>query len=89
MKGVIVVGDSTSHGGSVLTGQQNFRINGKPVACEGDTVSCPQEYHPPVSTISNGSSLFTINGRRVATEDSVGGCGCKLIAGSSLVSAQS
>lgn len=80
MKGVIVKGDSTSHGGSVITGQHNFRINGKEVACEGDMVTCPQEYHPPVSAITNGSSTFYVNGRRVATEDSVGGCGCKLIA---------
>ena len=40
-KPLIVVGDKTDHGGAVLTGSGVTLIDGKSVACVGDSVSCP------------------------------------------------
>jgi uncharacterized Zn-binding protein involved in type VI secretion len=38
----IVLGDKTSHGGTVVTASSHMTIDGKPVACEGDLVTCPR-----------------------------------------------
>ena len=42
----IVLGDKTSHGGTVISargaGRVPFYIDGKPVACVGDPVICPR-----------------------------------------------
>ena len=39
----IVLGDTTTHGGTVITawGEGRWTIDGKPVACVGDKVICP------------------------------------------------
>ncbi|MGY3726977.1 MULTISPECIES: PAAR domain-containing protein [Cobetia] len=34
--GVIVLGDSTTHGGKVVSAQSNYLLEGKPVAVVGD-----------------------------------------------------
>ncbi|TQI79674.1 PAAR motif-containing protein [Serratia fonticola] len=41
-KTVIVLGDKTDHGGVVTTACSGFKSQGSLVACEGDTVVCPQ-----------------------------------------------
>ncbi|MDR0702167.1 MAG: PAAR domain-containing protein, partial [Azoarcus sp.] len=38
----IVLGDTTSHGGTVITANSRMTIDGKPVACVGDLVVCPR-----------------------------------------------
>lgn len=38
---VIVLGDRTSHGGTVITGDAALEISDKPAACLGDKVCCP------------------------------------------------
>lgn len=40
--GVIRLGDSTSHGGTVISARDDFIAQGKPVALNGDMTSCPQ-----------------------------------------------
>ncbi|EGT3611711.1 TPA: PAAR domain-containing protein, partial [Morganella morganii subsp. morganii] len=40
-KQVICLGDTTDHGGVVISALDNYTINGRPVATEGDSVSCP------------------------------------------------
>ncbi len=67
----IVIGDKTSHGGTVKTGSGHFRINGKGVAREGDVVSCPEcggDYE-----IVTGAENPTVrnNGKRIAREGDV------------------
>ena len=39
---VIVIGDKTTHGGTVLQGSQTMTAGGKSVARQGDLVSCPK-----------------------------------------------
>ncbi|WP_236637488.1 PAAR domain-containing protein [Photorhabdus australis] len=42
LRSVILVGDSTSHGGKVLTGDESCGVLGKQAARVGDAVSCPK-----------------------------------------------
>lgn len=79
MKGIIVIGDMTSHGGVVITGQPNYRVNGRPVACVGDTVTCPIPQHGGVSIIVEGHPTMRVNGRPVALAGHKCACGCTLI----------
>ncbi|WP_018719246.1 PAAR domain-containing protein [Arhodomonas aquaeolei] len=78
MKGVIVVGDTTSHGGRVITGRSQYRIDGKPVACVGDKVTCPIKGHG-TTTIIEGHPTMTVGGRRVALHGHKTACGASLI----------
>jgi len=41
---IIVVGDSTDHGGKVISGSPLHDVDGKPIARLGDPVDCPQQY---------------------------------------------
>jgi predicted transcriptional regulator len=45
MRGVIRVGDSTSHGGEVMTGQEKSRVMDRAVARVGDRCTCPMCGH--------------------------------------------
>ena len=40
-KYVIVIGDRSTHGGVVTSGNAILEVSGKAVACVGDTVDCP------------------------------------------------
>ncbi len=41
---IIVVGDSTSHGGRVISGSGTHTINNKAIARLHDLVDCPEQY---------------------------------------------
>lgn len=41
MKGFVLLGDKTTHGGTVISASSTMTVNGKPVALIGDKVSCP------------------------------------------------
>lgn len=46
MRNVIRLGDSTSHGGKVVSCRAtHFTVNGIPLACVGDACSCPVHGH--------------------------------------------
>ena len=83
----IVIGDKTTHGGTVISawGQSiNCMIDGKYIACIGDTVTCPK--CKGTYTIiegadgSDGGPRVMINGRPAARE------GDKVSDGSTLLS---
>lgn len=40
--GFIVMGDRTSHGGVVMSGDPTWTVDGQPIARIGDKVSCPR-----------------------------------------------
>jgi uncharacterized Zn-binding protein involved in type VI secretion len=80
---IITVGDSTDHGGKVISGSPTRDINGKPIARKGDMVMCPQVYpggkpHGP-NKIITGHSTVTVDGIEVAVENCMTECGSKLI----------
>jgi uncharacterized Zn-binding protein involved in type VI secretion len=78
---VIVLGDLTSHGGEVISasGEGRYTIDGIPVACVGDKVSCPKKGHGP-ETIISGDENATLDGKAIAIEGlSKTSCGAELI----------
>ncbi|MCR0998773.1 PAAR domain-containing protein [Serratia rubidaea] len=76
MLGVIRIGDSTTHGGTVMEGSVGVRFMGKEVACLGDKVSCPVH---GITYISEGDVGSRINGKSLALHGHRCGCGCLLI----------
>ena len=83
MINLIRLGDTTNHGGKVITASETMRIKGIPVARIGDHVTCP--LHPGTSpnVITEGDAKITEHGVPVARQDHHATCGCSLI--SSLV----
>ena len=76
-RGVIRLGDKTTHGGEVVSAAQDFTVLGKTVAVEGDTTYCPRckgkfPIHPSGSTRKH-------HGKQVAFDQDLTGCGAKLI----------
>lgn len=72
-------GDTTSHGGRVLACTSTNTVFGKPLALEGDMVSCPKcgGVYPIVGVRVRS---MTFGGRAVATEGDKTACGATLIA---------
>ncbi|ALX11158.1 hypothetical protein P350_06150 [Burkholderia cepacia JBK9] len=72
-------GDTTSHGGRVLVCTSTNTAYGKPLALEGDMVSCPKcgGVYPIVAVRVRS---MTFGGRAVATEGDMTACGATLIA---------
>lgn len=80
MPNVIRLGDSTSHGGHVVSvAATHFTVDGIAVACVGDLCSCPLPGHDDC-TIAEGSPQHVIDGIPVAYEGHKTTCGASLIA---------
>jgi uncharacterized Zn-binding protein involved in type VI secretion len=78
MRGVIRVGDPTSHGGRVLSGAARSTVLGVAVARQGDRCSCPQRGHGNC-VIAEGDPKVLIDGVPVAVEGHRTSCGAMLI----------
>jgi uncharacterized Zn-binding protein involved in type VI secretion len=76
-RGVIRLGDATTHGGKVITASDDFKVYDKPVAVEGDKVTCPQ--CKGVFPIQPEKGDRTHNGKLVAYDGDQASCGAKLI----------
>ena len=75
---VIRIGDTTTHGGKVLTGDERMPIMGRPAARIGDVVYCPRcdskDY-----VIVEGHEKMPVHGRNIAFEGDKTSCGAILI----------
>lgn len=79
MRNVIRLGDTTSHGGKVVSSSApHFRIHGVPVACLGDACTCPIPGHTDC-TITSGSPHHLVSGKRLAFDGDKLSCGATLI----------
>lgn len=76
-KGVIRLGDPTSHGGKVIMGDPTFKVLGKPIVCEGHMTICPK--CRGVFPVQVSSSDRSHHGKKVAYADDKAACGAKLI----------
>ena len=74
----IVVGDKTSHGGTVISGDQTFLVHGKAVARVGDLTSCPQ--CKGTFPITSGAGDMKSMGQAPARDGDRTACGATLIA---------
>jgi uncharacterized Zn-binding protein involved in type VI secretion len=80
MQPLIVLGDKTSHGGTVITCSSTCDTHGKGWARIGDQVSCPR--CKGIFPISEGDATLTDNGVPVAYH------GCKVACGATLIASQ-
>lgn len=78
MKGVIRLGDATSHGGKVIVASSTAIVNGIAVARKGDACLCPIQGHTPC-VIIEGDPHVLIGGIPVAFQGHKTSCGATLI----------
>lgn len=75
---LIVLGDTTDHGGEVISAAPAATVHGRPVARMGDMVSCPRcggDF-----AIVQGNPAMRFDGAAAAYEGCAVACGAKLIA---------
>lgn len=76
-RGVIRLGDKTTHGGEVISAAHDFTVLGKKVAVEGDITYCPKcKGKFPVLP---KSSTRKHHGKLIAYDQDLTACGAKLI----------
>jgi len=76
---VVRLGDSSSHGGTVITASSRVRVGGVLVARAGDLHSCPVPGHG-ITAITTGAARCKVERSAVARAGDVAGCGAVLIA---------
>lgn len=84
MPAVARLGDTSSHGGAIVTASENVLVNGMGVARVGDTLSCP--IHGP-QPIVEGLLTMLVNGVPVARVGDAAACGAVIASGSENVTA--
>lgn len=77
-KGFVLLGDKTTHGGTVISATSTMVVNGKAVALIGDKVSCPVPGHG-TSQIVEGSPEWSSDGKAVVVDGCRCQCGCQVI----------
>lgn len=85
MSRVARAGDKTSHGGEILSGSSDVKVNGKQEARVGDPVSCPTHGQ---NTITEGAATSFSNNMKKARIGDKTACGATIIEASSDVEAQ-
>ncbi|WP_322080532.1 PAAR domain-containing protein [Paraburkholderia bannensis] len=78
MRGIVRVGDATSHGGRVETGSGVSEVMGRAVARLGDRCICPIHGHQNC-VIVEGDSAFIVDGQPAAFDGHKTSCGATLI----------
>lgn len=78
MKGVIRLGDATSHGGKVVSTSGTAYVNRIAVARQGDACVCPMIGHTHC-VIAEGDPMVLVDGIPVAFEGHKTSCGATLI----------
>ncbi|GLU33739.1 PAAR domain-containing protein [Trinickia caryophylli] len=75
---LVLLGDSTDHGGKVITASKTMKFGGRFVARKSDEVSCPKHDITP-NLIIDGDETMTDDGVPVARHGYRAVCGCRLI----------
>jgi uncharacterized Zn-binding protein involved in type VI secretion len=78
MKGVIRLGDATSHGGNVIAASGTAFVKGIAVARQGDACICPIKGHSRC-LIVEGDPMVLVGGIPVAFQGHKTSCGATLI----------
>ncbi len=79
MSQIACLGDTSSHGGSIVTASSHFRCRGAMVALDGDLLACP--IHGRQELI--GDSHFQIFGKLVVRVGNKARCGATIMTGAS------
>jgi uncharacterized Zn-binding protein involved in type VI secretion len=78
MKKPACEGDSTSHGGKIITASSSYLFNGRKAAVLHDLVSCPMHGNNPIVDAGEG---FTDNGRPLVVTGCRSRCGAIVLPG--------
>lgn len=76
MPALACLGDTTTHGGKIISASSTMFINGIQVARVGDLVSCPEH---GTNRITEGDPTAFDNGISVVVENCLCECGCRII----------
>lgn len=82
MRGIIRVGDATSHGGTVVAGSSAGKVMNRAVARQGDECTCPKQGHQNC-VIAEGDPNFIVDGKPAAFDGHKTSCGATLISSAS------
>jgi uncharacterized Zn-binding protein involved in type VI secretion len=82
-KNLIVLGDKTSHGGTVIEASVETSVGNVRVARVGDLVSCPQQGHGTCPIVT-GDPTTLIDGKPAARDGDQTACGAKLVSSQGL-----
>lgn len=80
MTGIVRLGDNSSHGGSMITANGRFKVNGIQACVNGDLHSCPIPGHGTTAIVS--VSPTKSNGQCVSKIGDQVGCGAVIVSGS-------
>ena len=81
MRKVCRLGDTSNHGGVIITASENVFVNGIRVARKGDLHFCPIPGHGTTEIVTGSPDTFA-NGQAVARVGDTCGCGASLNLGS-------
>ena len=81
MSAVARLGDTSSHGGTIISASSNTNANGRGIARNGDQHRCGISSHG-VTPITAITTKTFVNGRLVVTVGAVAGCGAVINSGS-------
>lgn len=77
---IVRLGDTSSHGGAVVTSAAKWRCEGPLIARKGDLLDCPIH---GVNPIVQGSPIWRCEGSEIARHGDAAQCGAALISGAS------
>jgi uncharacterized Zn-binding protein involved in type VI secretion len=76
---LILIGDKTSHGGTVIGSSAESSVGGVRIARMGDKVTCPIPFHGGTCPIVTGDPTMMIDGMPAARAGDKTACGAQLI----------
>lgn len=80
MRKFVRLGDTSDHGGSMITATGLFIVNGKTQCVDGDIHDCPIRGHGKTPISSSNSA--TSNGKSISLVGDKAGCGATITTGS-------
>jgi uncharacterized Zn-binding protein involved in type VI secretion len=80
MAKVVRLGDSSSHGGTMISAGSSVLVNGIPMCISGDSHSCPIDGHGVTGV--TGTAGYTSKSLRGIKTGDVAGCGAVIVSGS-------
>jgi uncharacterized Zn-binding protein involved in type VI secretion len=86
MRALARLGDGSDHGGTIVSASSSVTADGKGVAREGDSHSCPITGHG-TTALSHGTppTTITVDGRKAIYVGDTAGCGAAITSGSPTV----
>jgi uncharacterized Zn-binding protein involved in type VI secretion len=77
------LGDTSNHGGVIITASSSVMINGKGAVRQGDLHSCPLHGHgvTPMTHVT-ATTKWTVDGRNGINEGDQAQCGAAMVVGS-------